>query len=175
MSLTTHIRPGDAQDAALLKADYDDLDTLASNVGAVQIEDYSVDTRHLTGTFKTITVHEVAGPVTPGAYPQKIAPSGAGVQTTVYNTEPVLIVASCQVVWSAAASSLFLEIQVDGAAPYQLRWTGGAGANTRFHVMMPHLTVGDASGDLQIELVAITGSTNWTITDAQIAVLGVQR
>jgi hypothetical protein len=176
MSLTNFIKPGDAQDAALLNANFDDLDTLASDVQAEQIEDYAIDSRHITGTFKTVSVHDTqtANPVVPGGYPLRVCPAGAGAQTTVYDGEPVLIVASCQVVFGAAAGDMTLEVQIDGVAEYSQRWTGGAAANVRFHVMLPYLTVGDASGDLRIELVATAGA-NWSITDSLIAVLGVQR
>tara|TARA_Y100001963_G_scaffold156382_1_gene249840 strand:+ start:17849 stop:18379 length:531 start_codon:yes stop_codon:yes gene_type:complete len=176
MSLRNRIKPGDALDASLTLQNFQDIQTLANNVQPKQIVDGSLDTRHLTGTWKTLGKEVAAGPLAPAAGNQVVV--GAGGNYTTYNSQPILIVASCQVEFTATPADLSLDLWVDGASVYSLNWKGGRGAATgsqKFVATLPHILLGDATNTRTIQLMETGAGAGWSITNSELEVLVVSR
>lgn len=187
MSLTRYVRPGDALDAADLVTDFTDLQTLANDVQAEQVKDWSMVGPALGAGWKSAQISEPAVPAT------WITPAGAAQSLhsslfTTYAGEPVVIMAGCQVQFTAGAGELILSIRVDGVSQYKLAWYGGKaplvfGSPVNFYASLPLIIEGKvgsppATTDIALwsELDSVGGATvNWRVNYVQIEVLGVYR
>ena len=143
MSLTHDIKPGDHVDATEVLKNTQDLRDQIADVLPAHIEDYSIDFRHLTGTWKHIGSVTNAGPINTANPPGPAADQQLATGNfTVQSGEPVLIKASCQVELTATPAQVRIGIRVLGATwlpGTTLDWVGGAGAagTEKFHVTIP--------------------------------------
>ena len=171
MSLTEYIRPGDALDVAKLVTDFTDLRTLANDVQAEQVKDWSMVGAALhAGPWKSAQISEPAVPAT------WITPTGAAQNLhsalfTTYTGEPVVIMAGCQVQFTVSPGELILSIRVDGVSQYKLAWRGGKaalgfGSPVNFYASLPLIIEGKAGSPpattdiaLWSELDSIGGAT----------------
>ena len=189
MSLRNYIRPGAALDATAVVQNFTDVQTLANDVQANQIKDWSLVGEALhAGPWKSAQVSQPGSPAT------WITPAGAAQNLhsntfTTYTDEPVVILAGCQVQSTAAACEIVLGIRIDGAAAsYKLAWEGGIapladGAPLNFYATLPLILEGKAGSPPATTDIALwseldsggAATANWRVNYVQIEVLGVYR
>lgn len=189
MSLTNYIRPGAALDTSVVVQDFTDVQTLANDVQADQIRDGSLVGEALhAGPWKSAQISEPAAPAT-WILPAAGALSLHSSAFTTYTDEPVVIIAGCQVQYTAADAALVLGIRIDGAAAsYKLGWEGGLaplgfGAPVNFYATLPLILEGKAGSPPATTTIALWSeldsggapTANWRINYVQIEVLGVYR
>jgi hypothetical protein len=172
--LTNKILPGDALDATEVQANFDDLASMANDVQEWQVERGSVDTRHLTGTWREVGVETDAGPWTGLSAWTKVVPSGT-TNWTCTNGEAVLAIAEVEVLEDASANcDVRVQIYVGGAGVAETIRHFTLAPDEQRAIQIAYLFEASASTHT-IELYAQEVGGSATFSDAQIIVTRVHR
>lgn len=175
--LTNKIEPGNDLDATEVQANFDDLATMANDTKAWMVERGSVDTRHLSGTWREVGAETDVISVGTGLTSwTKVVPSGT-VNWTATSGQAVLAIAEVMVeeVGSPAASAeCRVQIYVDSSGVASTIRNFTLQADEKRAIQIAHLfQAGASTHTIELYVQEVAGSVDFSA--AQIIVTRVHR